>query len=469
MVTAIEESMWALDEFGEADLGDERRTARLVELATVRGNRPQASLPQACEDPALLKAAYRFFENDAIAPDAIVDSHVQATLARVDAVERVLAVQDTTELDWTAHPATTGLGMLSTAQQRGLLLHSTPAITPERVPLGLLAQQCWTRPPEEAGKKHTRRKRSITDKESYKWLRSVAAVNTAKKACPQTHFISVGDAEADVYDLFVLERQPGVDLLVRAAQDRRLAEPEQQRLRAALAASPVAATISLAVPRQGDRSARTATLDVQWQRVVLRPPKARAAEGLSDVTVWAVWASETAAPPDAEPLDWLLLTTVPLRTTADALTCLAWYACRWGIEVYHKVLKSGCAIERRQLQDVDHLQRCLALFSVIAWRVLYATMLARTLPEAPCTALLEEGEWQALYGHIHQTTHLPPTPPPLEQAVRWIAQLGGYHGRTHDGPPGVTALWRGFQRLGDLTAMYHVFRPPRRRINVGKG
>ena len=242
MVTVSEESVWALDEFGGAELGDERRTARLVELATVLGSRPQA-----CEDPALLKAAYRFFANDAIAPDAIVASHVRATLARVDAVERVLAVQDTTELDWTAHPATTGLGMLSTVRQRGLLLHTTLAVTPERVPLGLLAQDRWTRPPEEAGKKHTRRERSITDKESHKWLRSVAAVNAAKEACPRTHFISVGDAEADVYDLFLLERQPGVDLLVRAAQDRRLAEPE--RLRAALAASPVAATVHLAVPR----------------------------------------------------------------------------------------------------------------------------------------------------------------------------------------------------------------------------
>jgi len=261
----------------------------------------------------------------------------------------------------------------------------------------------------------------------------------------------------------------GVDLLVRAAQDRRLAEPEQQRLRAALAASP--ATVTLDVPRQGDRAARTATLSVHWQRVVLRPPKARAAEDLAEVTVWAVWATETAAPPDGEPLDWLLLTTVPLRTTADALTCLDWYACRWGIEVYHKVLKSGCAIERRQLQDVAHLQRCLAVFSVIAWRVLYATMLARVLPDAPCTALLEEGEWQALYCHIHQTTQLPPAPPTLAQAVRWIAQLGGFLGlgRTRDGAPGVTMLWRGFQRLIDLTAMYHVFRPPRRRINVGKG
>jgi len=399
----------------------------------------------------------------------MVDSHVQATLERVAVVERVLAVQDTTELDWTAHPATTGLGMLSTAQQRGLLVHTTLAMTPERVPLGLLAQQCWVRPPEEAGKKHTRQARPIDQKESQKWLTSVQAVSAAKALCPHTHFISVGDAEADVYDLFLLERPAGVDLLVRAAQDRRLAEPEQQRLRAALAASPVAATVSLAVPRQGERPARTATLDVHWQRVVLRPPKDRAAEHLPTVPLWVVWVTETAVPPDAEPLDWLLLTTVPLQTTADALPCVEWYACRFGIEVYHKVLKSGCAIERRQLRDVDHLRRCLALFSVIAWRVLYATMLARVLPDAPCTALLEEGEWQALYCHIHQTTQVPPAPPPLAQAVRWIAQLGGYHGRTHDGPPGVTALWRGFQRLDDLTSMYHVFRPPLRPINVGKG
>ena len=132
------------------------------------------------------------------------------------------------------------------------------------------------------------------------------------------------------------------------------------------------------------------------------------------------------------------------------------------------MLKSGCAIERRQLADLDHLQRCLALFSVIAWRLLYATLLARVLPDVACTALLEESEWQALYCHIHQTTQVPPTPPTLAQAVRWIAQLGGFLGRTGDGPPGVTVLWRGFQRLVDLTAMYHVFRPPRRYRHVGK-
>lgn len=468
MVAPSAEAEWALTEFGGAELGDARRTARLVELARVLGSRPQASLPQACEDAARLKAAYRFFANDAVAPEAIVASHVQATLARVETVERVLAVQDTTQLDWSAHPATTGLGMLSTEQQRGLLVHTTLALTPERVPLGLLAQQTWTRPPAEAGKKHTRRERAITAKESYKWLQSVQAVSAAKAVCPHTHIISVGDAEADVYDLFLLERPAGVDLLVRAAQDRRLAEPQTARLRAALAASPVATTVTLEVPRQGTRPARTATLAVHWQPVVLRPPKARAAEDLPPVAVGAVWATEVDAPAGVEPLDWLLLTTVPLHTTDDALQCLTWYACRWGIEVYHKVLKSGCAIERRQLQDVAHLQRCLVVFSVIAWRVLYATMLARVLPDAPCTALLEEDEWQALYCHIQQTTQLPSTPPTLVQAVRWIAQLGGFLGRTRDGAPGVTVLWRGFQRLIDLTAMYRVFRPPPHPRDVGK-
>jgi hypothetical protein len=420
-------------------------------------------LPQACDDPARLKAAYRFFGNAAIEPAAIVDSHVQATLERVAAVERVLAVQDTTHLDWSAERAP------------DLLVHSTLAITPERVPLGLLAQETWTRPPEEAGKRAMRRERPIDEKESHKWLTSLQAVCAAKEPCPQTHFISVGDREADVYDLFLQERPPGVDLLVRAAQDRRVAaeDLEQGKLRAVLAACPVAATVRVEVPRQGERPARSATLAVRWRAVVLRPPKARAAEGLPAVTVWALWATETDAPADGEPLDWLLLTTVAVQTTQEALERLAWYACRWGIEVYHievyhKVLKSGCAIERRQLEDLDHLQRCLAVFSVIAWRLLYATLLARVLPDVACTALLEEGEWQALYCHIHQTTQLPPIPPTLAQAVRWIAQLGGFLGRKRDGQPGVTVLWRGFQRLVDLTAMYHVFRPPPRYRIVGK-
>ena len=297
------------------------------------------------------------------------------------------------------------------------------------------------------------------------------AVNALTGGCPRTRLISVGDREGDVYDLFVLERAPGVDLLVRAMQDRRLVaeDPAARKLRAAVAACPVAATVTVAVPCQGARAARQATLAVRFCPVVLRAPHARAAERLPDVALWAVWAHEVDAPAGAGPLDWLLLTTAAVQTAAAARERLAWYACRWSIEVYHKVLKSGCAIEQRQLQDVAHLERCLAVYSVVAWRVHYSTMLTRVQPEAACTMLLEDGEWQALYCHIHQTTQLPAAPPTLAHAVRWVAQLGGFLGRTRDGHPGVSVLWRGFQRLSDLTAMYHVFRPPQPDKTVGKG
>ena len=168
-------------------------------------------------------------------------------------------------------------------------------------------------------------------------------------------------------------------------------------------------------------------------------------------------------PPTAlEPIEWLLLTTVAVHTVDDALESVMWYACRWGIEVWHRILKSGCRIEARQLATSERLQRCLMLYSVIAWRVYYATMLARAVPEMPCDVLLEIEEWQALYCAIHHCPPPPDQPPPLGEAIRWIAQLGGFVGRRRRDQPGAETLWRGFQHLTDLTRMYRIMRsaPP---------
>jgi Transposase Tn5 dimerisation domain len=158
---------------------------------------------------------------------------------------------------------------------------------------------------------------------------------------------------------------------------------------------------------------------------------------------------------------------VAVATHADALRMVAWYCCRWGIEVWHKALKSGCAIESRQLETAERLQRCLAVLSVLAWRIVFTTMLARAVPDAPATAILDDAEWQALYCQIHQTTTPPPTPPRLREAVRWIAKLGGFQGRTHDGEPGIKVMWKGFQHLAGLTSMYRLFRPNTTRRHVG--
>jgi hypothetical protein len=452
------DATWAEEEFGEADLGDVRRTARLVQLATLLGAQPSASLPVAASEWADLKAAYRFFDNDCVRAEAVLDSHVQATVRRLQTVPLALAVQDTTYLDWTDHAATTGLGPLAAPTHQGLLAHTTLALTPEHVPLGLLQQQTWARD-GAVHRQGDHKARALTEKESEKWLTSLQAVVALQAQCPQTHFVSVGDREADLYELFLVERPNTVDLLVRAAQNRGTDHPERY-LWPTLAAAPLATTVVIQVGARAGQPARKALLEVRWREVTLRRPvKPQAKAQPPTLMVWAVWANEANPPPGVTPVEWLLLTTVPIHTTADALERLDWYAARWGIEVWHKILKSGCRIESRQLATADRLKRCLALYSVIAWRILYATMLARTVPDVSCTVLLDEAEWQALYCRIHRVATPPAQPPSLATAVRWIAQLGGYLNRKSDGPPGVTVLWRGFQHLVEITAMYQIMRP----------
>lgn len=448
---------WAVNEFADADLGDLRRTQRLVQLAHTLAQNPGASLPEACGSPAMLKGAYRFFENDDIEPDDILQSHIDATYQRLDQSPVVLAVQDTTEINWTHLRATQGLGPLGNSACRGLFVHSTLAITPDRVPLGLLAQLVWARDPNDIGKSARRKQRPIREKESWKWLHSLDAVLTARDSCPGTHLVSVGDREADVYDVLAAERPAGVDLLIRASWDRCVSAP-QRYVRASVEAQPVACELVIAVPRHGKQPAREATLSLRYCPLTVSPPRHRKAEGLPAVTRWVVLVREVDAPDEVDPIEWLLWTTVEVKTVEDAIERVQWYSCRWGIETWHRVLKSGCRIEARQFGTAERLRRCLSLYSVVAWRVLYATMLARAVPEAPCSVLLEPDEWQALYCAIHRGPQPLLEPPSLDQAVKWIAQLGGFVGRRRSDQPGPEVLWRGFQHLSDLTSMYRIMR-----------
>ena len=461
MSSQAEDINWAVNEFAEAELGDVRRTKRLVELAHVLAQHPTAALPEACGDGAMLKAAYRFFSNDDIDPQDVLSSHIESTYSRLDKVPLVLAVQDTTEVDWTGHPATTGLGPLGHTACQGLHVHSTLAFTPERVPLGLLAQHVWARDPDDVGKRKRRKQLPISQKESQKWLTSLEAVCNARDCCAPTRFVSVGDREADVFDLLAAERPAGVELLVRAAWDRCVEVPERY-VWATVAAQPVVEHLTLQVPRRGTQPGREATLALRFCPLTLCPPRHRQSAGLPSVALWAVQVREIDPPMDVKPIEWLLLTTVEVRTAADAVERVTWYVCRWGIEVWHRILKSGCRIEARQLATGERLQRCLTLYSVIAWRVFYAIMLARAVPEMPCNVLLEIEEWQALYCAIHHCPTPPEEPPSLDQAVRWIAQLGGFVGRRRRDQPGAETLWRGFQHLTDLTRMYRIMRsaPP---------
>ena len=450
---------WVVTEFAQAQLSDPRRTQRLIEIATVLASQPQASFPVACGDKPMLKATYRFFDNDQIDPAEILFSHTTATSDRISAFSSVLAIQDTTELNFSHHPATKELGPLSGGNATGFLAHTTLAMTRQRVPLGIIAQRVWARDANDVGKKARRKTTPIENKESYKWITGLEAVIELSCDHPDTHFLNIADRESDVYDLFCKNRPANVDLLIRAAWNRCVFHPEKY-LWSLVQCQPVATTLNLEIPRRGAVPAREAHLQVRFCSLWLCPPKHRKAEKLPKLKVFAVYAVETQPPLGIEPIEWLLLTTLEVSTVCAAVDKIDCYACRWGIEVLHKVLKSGCRIEDRQLQTGQRLHRSLAVFTVIAWRIMYATMLGRALPDAPCTAILDPHEWQALFCRIHHTQTLPQQIPTLRQAVGWIAQLGGFLARCSDGEPGVTVLWKGFTALTHLTTMYRILRPP---------
>ncbi|SOE96936.1 Transposase DNA-binding [Burkholderia sp. D7] len=367
---------WASEEFGTAALGDARLTQRLVALARRLAQSPQCSFPQSL-DGAQLKAAYRFFDNPRIDTDGVLVNHIGQTLNRMQQVPVVLAPQDTTEFNLMHLPATQGLGHGTSSNLHGFMLHSLLAVTPEGLPLGVLGMKTWIRAPEESGKSKQRRKRPIEEKESVKWLEGLEHLASLKTRCPDTHIIGICDRDGDVYDAFIAPRPAGVDWLVRAAWSRRVAHP-QAYLWDAVAAEPAVGETDLLVPtRNGKAPTRTAQLTVRCKALRLHPPRSRQREKLPDVDVYVIHALETRPPEGVEPIEWMLLSSVPTLTCEDALERLAWYARRWTIESWHRVLKSGCQIEARQFGHLDRFVRATALFAVISWRIMYATLLAR--------------------------------------------------------------------------------------------
>ena len=328
-------------------------------------------------------------------------------------------------------------------------------------PLGLLTQAFVERPlGQPAHTPQEMRKLPIEEKESYRWLQALA--QTCKLAPAGVQVVTVCDREADIYDLFALAQEQQASLLVRAADNRRLQDDAVKHLWSKVEQQPLQGELSVQITGNDQRKDRQATVTIRYCTVNLRPPWRPEQKKLPVVALQAILVREEHPPAnlaelgDHEPIEWLLLTNTPVSHFDAALQVVTWYCCRWQIEVFHKILKSGCRVEECLLQTAQRLQNYIALMGVVAWRLHWLTYLNRTAPDLPCTQILTTVEWQALYMRIHKTTQFPQTPPTVRQAVRWIAQLGGFLGRKSDGEPGVTTIWRGWQRLQDLAATWEV-------------
>jgi hypothetical protein len=450
---------WAEEEFGECRL-NARLVQRLLTVARHFFARPMANIPEACGgDVTKTQATYRFLGHEDASFETVLQPHFAATERRIGEMSGgvVLVPQDTTSLNYTSLQATEGLGPIATnaAGAQGLHLHTSLALTEEGVPLGFVDAQCWARNLEEFGKKAKRHQLPIEDKESYRWIRNYQALAAVQARNRHITLVSLGDREADIYELFAEAAQDpkGPKLLVRARHDRAL-QNEQASLFETISRAPIAGYQMVHLPRQKSRAAREAKLAIRFAAVTLCPPQGKA--HLPPIAIWAVLAQEDHAPNNAEPIDWLVLTTITVNSFEQASQKVQWYAKRWSIEVFHRTLKSGCRLEDRRLSQADRIETCLALDMVVAWRICHLVKLGREVPELPCDLYFEEAEWKALVAYSTKNPVVPDQPPAVGKVVRMIAKMGGYLGRKSDGEPGTQTLWRGMQMLYALTDMWRV-------------
>ncbi|UZQ50415.1 IS4 family transposase [Clostridium kluyveri] len=438
-------------EFNDAAFADNRLNKRLTKIANSFYENPESSIPQACKSYAGTQATYRFFSNNRVKPEVILMSHREQTIERMRKYDTVLAIQDTTALDYKDHPATKGLGVYgNTEHDLGLLNHTTLAVTVDGIPLGILSRYVWTRNPKELGKRVTKRERSTSDKESQKWL---DALDSSLKDVPKhINVVTVCDREADIYDFFHKAVSEERDLLVRVAQKRRVLENEKSLIQE-IESSPVMGQLLISVPRDtgNKRAPREATLSMKYCPVTIKPPVNRKdSKSLPNLELYLVLAEEINPPKGIKPIYWLLLTTLPVENLEQAVEKIKWYKQRWKIERYHYTLKSGCNIEKLQLESTESLQNALAVYSIVAWKLLWLKFESEQNPEAACDIVLQQYEWQALYCVVNRVSIPPMQPPTLKEAVIMIAKLGGFLGRKSDGQPGVKVIWRGLMCLNNI-------------------
>lgn len=451
-VPVLTASEWAAQQFAQVDVGDQRRNRRVVEMAAKMAAHPEASLPQQMGDWNALRGAYGVLNNPRVTLEDLLAPTQQQTLAAAGQVALVLLVEDTTEVDYTAHPHTTGLGPIGDGKGRGLLLHSTLAVDPDgRAVLGLAHAQVVLRTPKPT--KHPHGTRSA---EARVWEVSAQRVG---RPPPGVVWIHVSDRESDVFEYMAACVDRGKHFLLRAYQNRLVrvsadadvADPQVAHLldyARLLPAHPDAGYL-IEIPPDRKHPARTAKVELQWSVVTVPAPSQGPAELRQHVplTVWLLRVWEPQPPAGAEPIEWILLSSLPLRTLTDAYRSVDRYTCRWLCEDYHQCLKTGCRIEDSQLDDGADLIRLLGFAAPIAVRLLQLRQAARTSPDVPATAVVEP----LVVAVLARRQKIAAAPLTLATFWQQVARLGGHLGRRRDGPPGWRTVWKGWRYLANLT------------------
>ena len=453
---------WLDDELAGCSLADERLTKRLRKLLAQIGSDMGQSIPLVCQDWANAKAAYRFFSNERVSEADILIGHLESTRDRTIAADGpVLVLHDTTEFSYRREkPEAIGItkainsgrdkaGRLRTHTVCGILMHSSLAVTTEGLPLGLAAVKFWTRKKFKGTaalkKKVNPTRIPIEKKESVRWLDNLK--QSTELLSDPGRCIHIGDRESDIYELFCAAREVGTHFLVRTCVDR-LAGDGDHTIADEMDEVGVRGLHRLGV-RDGNGDPDEAVLEIRYRKIRVLPPIGKQ-KRYPALTLTVIHAEERGTPKNRKKIDWKLITDLPVQSRKSAIEKLEWYALRWKIEVFHKILKSGCRAEESKLRTAQRLANLIAVYCILSWRVFWMTMLNRSSPDAAPALALTAAEIGLLDHIVKDKDQKPLRRRTLSHYLIKIARLGGYLARANDPPPGNAVMWRGLSRLTDI-------------------
>ncbi len=447
----LDPECWAKRTFGPSKLKDIRRTGRAVKTAARMAENASASEPSQMQTWKDSMALYRLLNEDDVSFDALMQPHWDQTRQQINTPSVVLLVQDTTEVDLSHHPKTKGLGQVGNERGRGLYIQTVLAILPEQGEvLGCAMQEPFVRTSAPAGETRSQR-RQRTERETDVWMRLVTRLGSFPA---QTTVVHVGDRGADMFPFFQACRATQTHFLVRAFENRRIESEEepQKYLLDEVRAWPPQASRPFDVPASHGRTARSTEVQLAFGTLTVLPPRFEKRCGKEPLEVWAIRVWEEQTPAGEEPLEWILLTSVPTTTLEQAWECVGWYEHRWVVEDYHQCLNTGCRLEERQVQSAARLMRLLGLLSPLAVRLLQLRDLSRKAPECPAHQVLEADLLAVVAAQTGQETDQ------MTVGAFWkaVAQMGGYLARHSDGPPGWKTLWKGWLRVQTLLEGVHL-------------
>jgi len=440
------------DEFKGLDFNSNRLEKRFIRTMETLSKQPDKSIWFCSENRAEAKAIYRLLGNESLDREEVLRTHREATVRRIAKQGGViLAVQDTTSLNYNTHEKTEGIGYISD-RVLGVNIHSCLAISTDGLVLGVLDQIPYNR--EQAKSENNTQGRPLEEKESYRWVQSLetsmACLPEGRAVFPKV--INVCDREGDIYELLDAAETSGRLFLIRAVRNRMTVD--NRKIMDDIRKKGCMGKVSITVPRDSRRNIkeREGLLQIRYSRFEIRRPiRLNSNKSLKEsLEVWVVYAKEERPPKGVEPIEWFLITNEPIQTVDAAYERVCYYAQRWKIERFHYVLKSGCAVEKLQERSIEKTTLLVLMYSVIAVAIMNMTYTARVNPKKSCTMFFEEDEWKVLYCTANKTRRPPKKPYTIAEAVTYLSWLGGPKRAPSDGPPGVKAIWIGLNTLNTL-------------------